>query len=610
MRRTTLLFIPLLLCVLISPADAGSYYISPTGANSASGASPSAPWRTFAHALPQLQPGDTLLLMDGTYTAANSGLLQWSCNAQGGIHATNGTATAPITLKALNERKAHVHGDGSTTTVYVANCAYWVIEGLYASNTTNTDMDTTKCDASVVTLWDSHHITLRRNLAHNPNIWCNSGALNLIYTHHALVEENEVYFVVRHGLTLWADSAAHTPRFNTMRRNYFHSRNAANLPGSNVSTGHDETRGDAGISCYPCRDSTVENNIMENWNSGFDIQGTYPATNNRYLGNIVMDTNHGLLMHSRSDFLGTTSPAIMPKDIVITDQLVVNAHSHGIYVRATKNTQVSQTSIIGSDTDVQVKADHNGWDVGDGQDSVYGTNLLVAHNGGLGFYMEQASYGFDYILGHGNGGGNGFDGKFTHVLTTNPKLGACKVFIPLGSPAKGAGKDGADIGATILYRYVDGVLTTTPLWEGATGHFPCGAIVPGVNDVAGQSCFDVHTRLGIPECPLPLTPPHPGALTVVLSQMAYAPGGHQGYVVAMQTGTGAYQEEARLAASTTSHTVAGLNPAARYCFTLAVFNTAGDGPPSPAQCTTPNSSGTPTGAPTFTLSTATRRGPP
>jgi len=70
---------------------------------------------------------------------------------------------------------------------------------------------------------------------------------------------------------------------------------------------------------------------------------------------------------------------------------------------------------------------------------------------------------------------------------------------------KRAGKNGADIGANVLYRYQDGVLTTQPLWDPVTGQFPCGAIVPGVNDLPGASCVDVHQRLNVNTngCPFP-----------------------------------------------------------------------------------------------------------
>jgi hypothetical protein len=80
------------------------------------------------------------------------------------------------------------------------------------------------------------------------------------------------------------------------------------------------------------------------------------------------------------------------------------------------------------------------------------------------------------------------------------QLGTCRVEIPAGSPMKGAGTAGSDIGASIRYRYETGTLTTTPLWDPTTGSFPCGATLTGVNDETGfpgGSCGEVHTRLGV-----------------------------------------------------------------------------------------------------------------
>jgi len=38
------------------------------------------------------------------------------------------------------------------------------------------------------------------------------------------------------------------------------------------------------------------------------------------------------------------------------------------------------------------------------------------------------------------------------------------LFVPSSSTLKGAGSNGADIGANIIYEYVNGLLTNTPLW--------------------------------------------------------------------------------------------------------------------------------------------------
>jgi hypothetical protein len=70
---------------------------------------------------------------------------------------------------------------------------------------------------------------------------------------------------------------------------------------------------------------------------------------------------------------------------------------------------------------------------------------------------------------------------------------------------KEAGKDRADIGANVLYRYQDGVLTNIPLWDPSTGKFPCGRVIAGLNDIQESSCFDVHQRLNVNTngCPFP-----------------------------------------------------------------------------------------------------------
>jgi hypothetical protein len=78
------------------------------------------------------------------------------------------------------------------------------------------------------------------------------------------------------------------------------------------------------------------------------------------------------------------------------------------------------------------------------------------------------------------------------------------VSLPLGSPLRGAGAGGSDVGASVVDRYQDGLLTNEPLWNATTGAFPCGAVIPGVNDDPTQSCIGVNERLhvGAAGCPL------------------------------------------------------------------------------------------------------------
>jgi hypothetical protein len=62
------------------------------------------------------------------------------------------------------------------------------------------------------------------------------------------------------------------------------------------------------------------------------------------------------------------------------------------------------------------------------------------------------------------------------------------------------------VGANIVFEYEGGSLTGQPLWDSSTGA-PLfkGAIVAGLNDVAGTSLFDVANRFNINKngCTLP-----------------------------------------------------------------------------------------------------------
>jgi hypothetical protein len=137
------------------------------------------------------------------------------------------------------------------------------------------------------------------------------------------------------------------------------------------------------------------------------------------------------------------------------------------------------------------------------------SNALVVNAHG-GFVVinasEFATRAFSFSYGWANLKGTWRDGTDLRDAETtppnppgsvDPQLGACRVFIPDASPMKRKGKGGADVGANVLYRYQDGVLTTTQLWDPATGEFPHGPVIPGVNDVAGQNVFDVQRRLNV-----------------------------------------------------------------------------------------------------------------
>jgi hypothetical protein len=161
--------------------------------------------------------------------------------------------------------------------------------------------------------------------------------------------------------------------------------------------------------------------------------------------------------------------------------------------------------------------------------SFYATNSLSVNNSSFGFYLIDQD---DFLLNFAWANGNWMNyyptssPYYPNVSTGDPGLTPNHTFIPEGSPLKRAGQGGNDIGANILYRYVNGTLTGEPLWNPASGAFPCGAIVPGVNDYL--ACADVHVRLnitasGVTPPPPPSPVPPPGGETLTFNVTASNP---------------------------------------------------------------------------------------
>jgi hypothetical protein len=132
------------LATLITGAQAGAasctHYASPTGTGNGSSASPF----KIANFWSVAQPGDTLCLLDGQYTGSAS-MINPPQNRRG-------TASAPITVQALNDGKVTINGQGSYIPVRLSYNDYFVIEGINASNSA----------ASVVTLSNSSNNIMRR----------------------------------------------------------------------------------------------------------------------------------------------------------------------------------------------------------------------------------------------------------------------------------------------------------------------------------------------------------------------------------------------------------------------------------------------------------------
>jgi hypothetical protein len=107
----------------VAAATACDYYASPNGGGN--GLSQSSPFR-LSNFWSVAGPGETLCLFDGVYTD--------SINPPQNL---NGTASASITIKALNDGAVVIDGQGARRPVALANNDWFILEGFNAKNGTS-----------------------------------------------------------------------------------------------------------------------------------------------------------------------------------------------------------------------------------------------------------------------------------------------------------------------------------------------------------------------------------------------------------------------------------------------------------------------------------------
>ncbi len=516
-----------------SPRDASgaTYYLSPVGSDSAAGTSVAGAWRTFGRAFSSARPlraGDTLVLLDGVYTAATTGLPSISCATSGG-NANDGTAAAPITIRAQNERRAFLKADGTRSAFVMQSCSYYDIVGLRAENR---DLVGGASGAGYPFRFvSSFHLTIRRNLAAYPNRYANAHGFGLEQCGDSLLEENEVYYAHRHAFSIFQSENV------TLRRNYANSRNRASVGGfadDNVNGG------DEGISIYDSSRCRSENNVMER-TEGFEVHSgysTYAGNPGGWYNTFSGDISHHDEFGAGPDGRGS---ALSPKPArynTYRDLVVARATGEALKLRSASDTVVENVTVFAGEANGFYATNNSGsyprcTDLPAPGCTSRASNVLSFGNAGVGILAEnQQSWTIESSNSHGNASGNYYcwdsacvSGETTtglsdaagnirsslSVAPTGMGANACILWVPDGSNMKGAGKGGADIGANVLYRWVDGVLTREPLWDRTTGAYSCGATVrdtsesayPMITDdssgasVGAEACGNLHRRLNV-----------------------------------------------------------------------------------------------------------------
>jgi hypothetical protein len=485
-----------------------TFFVSPQGDDENPGTREK-PWQSLRHATEQLRPGHTLVLLNGDYTLDTTGLLTVDC----GGAPRSGKPDKPISIKAESERGAVLHGDGAAVPLELTSCGYWNVEGLVLMNEHDPDVAKGTDVGTVAMLQGGHDIALRRLLMLRSNHDRHTHLLRVLEAARVLVEECEAYDFYHNAFETVRSHAV------TFRRNYFHSRYATSA-GNAVGT-DDPTRGEIAIQVEESSNALLENNVAEVVGTGFSVvarsvgsvytdPSPYPVSGARLFGNIVRDAlTQGFKVETRCD---SAMPCELPERIV-KDTLIVNGVAWqtpvGVSVDAGQGTRVDNMTLLEVTNGVVLKRGpaNAGLDF-----SASAARAWVRGYSGVAFWAEGAAdWSWDHCAAEAPATeAVEFSPNDARVLlpVTPQTEEACVAYLAPNNPLRGAAGADGDVGANVIYRYVDGALTREPLWDPLTGAFPCGAVVPGINDDPSQSCSGVHERLrvGSPDCALPDTP--------------------------------------------------------------------------------------------------------
>src|ERR1700687_2415418 len=223
-------------------ASAATYYVATTGSDSNPGTLASPFRHLTTAAATATQPGDTVIVMDGTYD--NEGIVAPNVVV---ILYYSGTAGNPITFRAQNRGKAILDSMNSSTTTScdgasayfgLKNASFIVIQGFVIQR---------GCDSGIQTNGAAHDITIRWNEIRN-------------IANHTVTDQ-----IGRNGIYL------HASEYNfTFYGNSFHDIGRTD--------GQTLLHFDHGIYSQG-QNMTIVNNIFYNMNRGFSIQTADGASN-------------------------------------------------------------------------------------------------------------------------------------------------------------------------------------------------------------------------------------------------------------------------------------------------------------------------------------------
>ncbi len=423
-------------------AIAATYYVATNGSDSNSG-SASFPWATFNHVMTRVQPGDTLIIKDGTYY-------------QRLLILRSGSPGNPITIKAEKDGQVTIDGQGVRWACYIGNSSesaprtrYINIEGIRCKNSIVGTFSVVRSDYINIKRVSAYHSGGRNNsifdLWHSTYVLLEdvTGSGNGRVIYNALACD---YVTIRRAFGYWWSS-------NNTPRNYMQVYGSDNVLVEN----------NIGI-----LKETVNHQVggIAVWANRWDDSADY----NKIYGNVMYGFNGNYYSVNSSD------NQIRGNNVFKDNVALGNPNNAGLfYLYPSGFGHYSDSHTVVEYMTITQIANGSGYDIRNNYPGTgYGPagmlkNSDVSNNGRYGIMDFTGTLTHTYNNVYGQPLGNYYGGgerSYESHLNPNYKTAIFGKggYLMRAQNLKDLGESGADLGAEVLYRYVNGILTSTPLW--------------------------------------------------------------------------------------------------------------------------------------------------
>jgi hypothetical protein len=440
------------LVVSFNAGPAATYFLSPTGSNSNDGLTPSTPWKTFAKAFSTMAGGDELILLDGTYSAAaGTGTIHWNNGANSAQPPSGGSLSAMTYIHALNPGNVTISGSELFIGRSTRKDRFIRIEGI-----------TFEGGGS---LYNADYVTIKECGFH--------GSFGIGTNDHNEFSDNNLI----EDVWIWA-SGERIIAINYRSHNNVWRRVVVRGDGCGSGNCAGSGNPNVGITVYDSNNVSLQNVIVvdrilaptdEPYGDFAVAQHTpearYYFGQSEWLGTLsIKAPDAGYIMEP--DVGGTVDPTIR-----ISNAVAFAPADAGFNIaRAGTNNLLENLTVISSGFD--------GIRVAPELTTGVLRNAIVAGAGNRGINSKYAPAFVDVF--NATGGAYSQTSCSTGCFSSNPQADGPTpslrflTRIEEGSLLKGAGFNGADIGANILFRYgADGsrfgetdynTVTAVPLW--------------------------------------------------------------------------------------------------------------------------------------------------